>query len=298
VLNLASEGKTILIAAHQMDTAFTSVLNLSINEMSFSFYIQSMWGEDTLGIKSNNSQLDTSSTYWYPNQLVAQYFQSYDPTITEVIGSNTDGNAVLLNVKHGEGSFLLSTTPLAFSNFSMLRNSNNEYVAGILSCLHPGSLHWSEYYQLGRMESQTPLRYILSQPALKWALYILMITILIFMIFELKRKQRVIPVVSPLKNETLDFVKTIARLYYQRKDHKNLAAKKILHFTEYLKHQLHIDLNEDVSEIVNTVAAKTASAEIEVKNLFDQMGVISNASFISSKELKILFDRINRITKG
>ena len=185
-----------------------------------------------------------------------------------------------------------------FTNFSMLHRDNHDYVAGILSNLEPGKMHWTEYYQLGRMEAQTPLRYILTQRSLKWALYILMIAILIFMVFELKRKQRVIPVLVPLKNETMDFVKTIARLYFQKKDHKNLASKKILHFMEFLKHQLNIDLNDDTSEIISTVASKTATQESEVQELFDQMNRVSEASFITARELGTLVNKINGIIRN
>ncbi|MCK5469934.1 MAG: hypothetical protein KAI99_15540, partial [Cyclobacteriaceae bacterium] len=177
-------------------------------------------------------------------------------------------------------------------NFSMLRSDNHAFVAGILSHLKSGSLHWTEYYQLGRMEASTPLRYVLSEPSLKWALYILMITILVSMVFEVKRAQRVIPVISPLQNETLDFVKTISRLYYQKKDHKDLAVKKMLHFTDHLKQKLHIDINDEISEVISKVAAKTGSDEREVTLLFDQMNHISNASYISAKELKLLLDRM------
>jgi len=150
---------------------------------------------------------------------------------------------------------------------------------------------------MGRMEAQTPLRYILSEPALKWALYILLLTILIAMIFEIKRKQRVIPILVPLKNETLDFVRTVASLYYQKKDHKNLAAKKILHFTDYLKQNLYVDTNDEVGEIIKKITAKTGSEENEVKILFEQMNYISNASYITSKELKLLLNRIENITQ-
>ena len=292
LLNLVTDGKTVIISAHQMDTVFTDSLGLKINHLSFHFYLDKIWGEDSLGVKFVLAPFDTIKTYWLPNQLLAQYFESFDPSTTDVIAENTHGKPVLLKVRYGKGNLLLSSTPLAFTNFSMLRSDNHAFVAGILSHLKSGSLHWTEYYQLGRMEASTPLRYVLSEPSLKWALYILMITILVSMVFEVKRAQRVIPVISPLQNETLDFVKTISRLYYQKKDHKDLAVKKMLHFTDHLKQKLHIDINDEISEVISKVAAKTGSDEREVTLLFDQMNHISNASYISAKELKLLLDRM------
>lgn len=294
LLEKVNDGKTAIISAHQMDTVFADLLGVKMNQVSFIFYFESLWEEDSLGIQFVSAPFDMSKSYWLPEQLLPQYFESFDPGTTEVIAENTDGKPVLLKVRYGEGSLLLSSTPLAFSNFSMLRADNSEFISGILSLLQNGSLYWTEYYQLGRMEASTPLRYVLSEPSLKWALYVLMLCILISMVFEVKRKQRIIPVISPLQNETLDFVKTISRLYYQKKDHKDLAAKKMIHFTDHLKQHLYIDINDDISEVISRVAAKTGSEENDVKLLFDQMSYISNASYISAKELKLLLDRIDK----
>lgn len=292
LLEKVNEGKTAIISAHQMDSIFTDSLGVRLNQLSYNFYFQSLWEQDSLGVKFVLAPFDTVKAFWLPMHLLPQYFETFDPATTEVIAENTEGKPVLLNVRFGEGNLLLSSTPLAFSNFSMLHADNHEFVSGILSLLQSGSLYWTEYYQLGRMEASTPLRYVLSEPALKWAFYILTITILISMAFEVKRKQRIIPVISPLRNETLDFVKTIARLYYQKKDHKNLALKKMMHFTDYLKRHLYIDTNDEISEVISKVAAKTGSEENEVKLLFDQMNYISRASYISANELKLLLDRM------
>ena len=298
MISIVEDGKTIIIAAHQMDSSFMNALDIEINMLSFSFILDNMWGEDTLGLNISDEHEKESTTYWYPSQLLAQHFIKYDTATTKVLSRNTNEDPVLLQTQIGSGTFLLSSTPLAFSNYSMMHANNYEYVAQLLENVGHGGLHWTEYYQLGRMESGTPLRYILTQPPLKWALYILMVSILIFMIFELKRKQRVIPVMVPPKNETMDFVKTISRLYFQKKDHKNLAAKKILHFTEYLKHQLHIDPNDEIDHLIAVVAAKTNSEQKSVAELFDQMGRIGNATFISSKELRTLTGKIDKILKN
>jgi hypothetical protein len=294
LLEKVNDGKTAVISAHRMDTILTDLLSVKMNQVSFDFYLENLWEQDSIGINFVSAQFDMSKSYWLPLQLLPQYFESFDPSTTEVIAENTDGKAVLLNVSYGEGNLLLSSTPLAFSNFSMLRADNHEYVAGILSYLQRGSLYWTEYYQLGRMEAGTPLRYVLSEPSLKWAFYILMFAIITSMVFEVKRKQRIIPVISPLRNETLDFVKTISRLYYQKKDHKDLAAKKMMHFMDHLKQHLYIDINDEISEVISKVTAKTGSEENEVKLLFDQMSYISNASYITARELKLLLDRIDK----
>ncbi len=295
LLNHAEEGKTILISAHQMDSVLSDSLKLKINQLSLQYFLNQMVWEDSIGFRFVNLPSDSSNIYWMPEQIIPQYFESYDPATTEVLAVDTDDKPLLLKINYGLGNFIVSSTPLVFTNFSMLHNENHEIVAGIMSLLTPGPVFWTEYYQLGRMEASTPLRYILSEPPLKWALYILLLTILMFMFFEMKRKQRIIPVVLPLKNETLDFVKTISRLYYQKKDHKELAMKKMLYFTDYVKQHLHIDTDDEISEVINKIAAKTGSEEREVEVLFNQMNSISTSSYLTPKELKLLIDRIDGI---
>lgn len=295
ILQLLEAGKTIFIASSQIDTLLTSRFGIKMSGINFEFLLQSMWGGDSAGVSFGYPHEMRDATYWLPRQLLNQSFVEYDPNIAEVIAKNTDDDPVLLKVRHGGGILLLSSTPMVFANFSMLKDDNYKYVAGMLSDIEGGKLHWTEYYQLGRMEAQTPLRYILSEESLKWAFYIAIFSIIIFMIFESKRTQRIIPIITPLKNETLVFVKTIARLYYQKKDHKQLANKKMIHFLDHLKQKLRIDVNEEIGSVINTVAAKTGSDVEEVRLLFDQINRISNVRYISADELKIFVLRIEAV---
>lgn len=43
----------------------------------------------------------------------------------------------------------------------------------------------------------------------------------------LKRKQRIIPVIRPLENSSIDFARTVGGLYYEYKDYYDLITKKI-----------------------------------------------------------------------
>ena len=44
-----------------------------------------------------------------------------------------------------------------------------------------------------------------------------------------------IPDYSKPRNESLDFVKTMGRLYYERRDHQNLAKKMGIYFLEHVR---------------------------------------------------------------
>jgi hypothetical protein len=74
--------------------------------------------------------------------------------------------------------------------------------------------------------SQFLLRFILSNPALKYAWWVLLGGLALFIFFNAKRKQRIVPIVEPLKNNSVDFVKSIGNLYLQEGDFHDMMSKK------------------------------------------------------------------------
>ena len=109
-------------------------------------------------------------------------------------------------------------------------------------------IFWFIKNQDGQVISKSPMRYILNQPALKSAWYVFLIGTLIFMFFNAKRKQRIIPIKKPLPNTTVDFTKTIGNLYYQEGDHDNIINKKIVYFLEKIRNTYLIDTNKQLDE--------------------------------------------------
>jgi hypothetical protein len=129
------------------------------------------------------------------------------------------------------------------------------------------------------------MRYLLSQPALKWSWYLAWITLIIFMFFNAKRRQRVIPIKEPLKNTTVDFTKTIGNLYYQEKDHQNIAEKKIIFFLEKIRNEYYIDTYNLDETFINRVNQKTGRTKKDIENVVFMIKKIRNQSNTTEKEL-------------
>jgi hypothetical protein len=168
-------------------------------------------------------------------------------------------------------------------------------VSYLFSILGDEPIVWTEYYELGRSESPSPLRYIMSDRALRTAFGILVLGICLLLVFNSKRRQRAIPPLIPLRNTSLDFVKTIGDLYYRQGDHKDLALKKILFFTDYLKQHFYIDSNARVTDIIRKLSDKTGMDDYEIKILFDDIQNINNSEYISKRELVTVNARIDSI---
>jgi hypothetical protein len=201
------------------------------------------------------------------------------------LGKSSKGEPNFVRVPFGKGNFYLNTMPLAYTNYNMLYRQNASYISSTLSYLPVQSTYWDEYYKINRGESQTPLRYVISQPPLKWALYLTLLALVLFMVFEAKRKQRIIPIVKPLANTTLEFTETVGRLYFQYKDHKNIADKKITYFLDYLRTHYYVKTTEFNEELYSKLSDKTGADKEEISKLFRLIQDIRSRKSISEEEL-------------
>ena len=119
----------------------------------------------------------------------------------------------------GKGSLTWVCTPLVFTNFGILDANNHEYIFRLLSEMGGLPVIRTEAYGPAvQAAEQTPLRFIISQRPLRWALYLSLLVVLLSMIFGFRRRQRVIPVVEKPQNHLLEFVQLIGTLYYQQRD--------------------------------------------------------------------------------
>ena len=108
--------------------------------------------------------------------------------------------------------------------------------------------------------------------------------------FESKRKQRAIPVKPTLKNASVDFVQTIGRLYFQRKDNKNLAGKMITHFLEQVRQHYNIPTSNLDQHFEKKLSYKSGHNPDDVKELVQHIKVVQERPIVSD-ELLLAFNQ-------
>ena len=89
------------------------------------------------------------------------------------------------------------------------------------------------------------------------------------MIFNAKRRQRIIKIIKPLQNTTVAFVKTVSNLYFETQDHKNLIHKKITYFLEKIRMDYNLDTSVLNDEFILRLASKAGKKQDVVKKLID-----------------------------
>lgn len=195
------------------------------------------------------------------------YFSKIDTLNTTVLGyqSGDSTRVNFIKVKYYDGEFLLHTQPAAFTNFHLLKADHHEYAEKVLSYIPKGNIYWYSKGQNGEVISDSKLRYIFSQPALKWAWWISLMGIAVFMIFNAKRKQRIVPIKKPLANTTVDFIRTIGNLYYQEGDHDNIIDKKIIYFLERIRNEYLIDTTKLDDDFIHKLHYKSGKNMADIQ---------------------------------
>lgn len=256
-----SHGNTAFISVQNLPEIYTDSLKIETeSHFDLSNKINCWLANPNLG--NQKYKLDRGAGTFY--------FSKIDTLNTTVLGyQGTDKKKFInfIKVKYKQGNFIIHLQPAAFTNYHLLKDNHSEYTEKVLSYMPKGNIYWMVKDQNGLIESGSPYRFILSQPALKAAWFLFLIGILIFMIFNAKRKQRVIPIIKPLSNTTVDFTKTIGNLYYQEGDHQNLIDKKIIYFLERIRNEYLIETSVLDENFIKKLHTKTGKEIKDIEHL-------------------------------
>ncbi|ERI81136.1 hypothetical protein HMPREF1981_03356 [Bacteroides pyogenes F0041] len=199
----------------------------------------------------------------------------------------------------GKGEIILVSTPLVFTNYGVLDGENVNYIFRLLSQMGDVPvIRLESYLKETAQEQQSPFRYFLSRQPLRWALYLTVAGIVLFMLFTARRRQRAIPVIEEPANRSLEFTQLIGTLYYQRKSHADLVQKKFVYFAEVLRREIQADV-EDVAEDERTfgrIALKTGMDAAEIAAFIRELRpVIYGGRDITVEDMKKYIDKMNEI---
>jgi len=126
---------------------------------------------------------------------------------------------------------------------------------------------------------------LLSHENFYLAFWMLVVLLFLYFFTEVKRRQRLIPEYSKPANDSLEFVTTIGKLYYERGDHKNLAEKLTLFFLDYVRNKYKLSTNELNATFVQQLSLKTGISTDELTKLIDTLVTIKLSDRISEQQL-------------
>lgn len=291
------------------NTAFISSKTIPFDLMNYIYFEECndrVWGdysaiEDSVGLLSlrTPSLPDSAYSYYFavqnqPKSYNWQYISAYvfcDALPQFPLGYLNKDRINFADFPYGNGHFLLHTTPLAFTNFSLLRPKTRPYVAGVWSHLSAGDIYWDAVSRVpesvGRRRNgsrnysdikEHPLSYILKQPALAWAWYLLAGMAGLWLLFRAKRRQAIIPVLKQNENSSYEFIGTIANLHFREKNYRSLSEQGMKLFLAQIRDRYGLMAPMDQKtqaprtddDFFKKLAAVSEVPEAEARKIFQQ----------------------------
>lgn len=212
----------------------------------------------------------------------------------EVLGKTVEENntdhANFIKVKFGKGNIYVHCEPLFITNYYLLKRGSVSYAQDVFSYFGDRETVW--FVKGGSKDSRFFLRFILSNPALKYAWWIFLGGLVLFIFFNAKRKQRIVPLAEPLRNTSVEFVKSIGNLYLQEGDFHDMMAKKAQYFLNKVRMDLLIDTGKLDEEFEKKLHLKTGKP---MEMISEATGFIKKALDPYASVMKEDLAKMNRL---
>jgi hypothetical protein len=293
LLRFVRNGNHLVIAAIDFDVFFLDSLGVQ------KVYDQpTISSPDTVLFTLRASTHDKYQTYGYPGEKIPYHFTVDSSSGWEILGTVQSGAPNCIRMQLDAGSITLHANPLQLTNFFLLHKNNHRYWSNLLSGLpdNYSSIMWDDYFRSPRNETAnfSSLGVFMKYPSLKWTLYTVLLLLAFLLFSEMKRRRKIIPILTPPENSSLDFVKTIGRLYYQHKDNSDLAIKMEAHLMEFIRQHYHIQGKLPEDQLVKQLSLKSGVAPELLNSLFYEFRMIEEHGAVSDEDLMRMNDLIEQ----
>lgn len=297
LMNFVAAGNHVFISAFQFSDSLLRTLSLKPGPDLYRYQ-----GEDSLQLSIYDPVGFDSLSFAYPGVSYGNWVYSLDSQYTTILGRDAKGRPNLVKFTYkGGGTLYLQFAPIAFSNFFLLHKKNISYYNNALSYL-PASVReviWDDYFRYDNSNKSdfSAFQYIFSSRSLRWAFWLALLLFALIYLFESKRKQRMVPVTGELRNTSLDFVTTIGRLYYQRRDNRNLAIKMSAHFLDHIRTRYNLPVTTPDEEFVTRLSYKTGYPRESLQELISDINRLQADVPLTDEELLSFHRKIDEFYK-
>lgn len=305
LFHFVSRGNDVFISAHEYNITTQDFFHFS-TRTDYSEYISfgNTNGFDTLNVRLMHPPFSaTTNQYQYPGRKYKGSFSRFDSTMSYVLETLPDTSAIMLRIKAGEGSFYIHTAPLVFSNYFLLHKENITHYNQVLSAVSPqvSKVAWDEYFihkpAYDQPKDPSPFRILMEQRSFRMAIYTALAGLIIFVLLGLKRNQRQIPRVVPPKNDLLEFVQTIGRLYFQKRDNKNICQKMSVYFTEHVYNSYKINTGTMDAEFVTKLANKSGANTSLIQSIVDHISFVNTEAAVHDQQVTEFYQLLEKFYK-
>ncbi len=229
------------------------------------------------------------------------------PKITyskRMIVANENKEDIGYCIRYGKGKLILLCEPTLFTNYNLLQSNNQKLLEHIYS-FFPNTIKNIQLHEFGNRvveennnnNSKNPLSGLMKYPMWRAAILLSVLGVLLYIIFNSKRRQREVPIIPPVTNTSLEFAETIGQLYYNKLDHKNIAEKMIAHFLEKVRTTFNIVTNKLDDDFANRLSKKSGAPIANVQQIIQQIDIVKQSPNIAEVTLVDLYKYIQQFNQ-
>lgn len=284
------------------------ILSTNYSENIMNYFHVEPTTEYYKGFEAMNLQEDTNhftirfnneyKTFDFVGKYTQGYFirdASYSDSLNTIGYTNNNQEPNIIR----QDNFIIGLNPLVFSNYFLLQNDNKEYYEKLLSYFPESikSVTWISTKKLGNEnDSNSSFSKLRRNPPIRYAFIIILALLLIYTLFESKRRQKIIPVIPPNTNSSLEFAETIGMLYYNKKDNANLSEKMIQYYLEHIRSKYSLKTNLLNDSFAIQLAYKINHSETDTKAFISYLNYIRSNKEITDIDIQHLYHQIKKFS--
>jgi len=291
LLEQVEKGNKVFLACNNLTGLLKDTLNIVTN-LDFSYFVPDT-KESEYEIYYHKNLKDEKK-YKYHSGITPIYFTSVDTSSTRVIASNSNNEAVFISCQFGKGTFYLLSTPEVLTNYCIANKPSKEFAYTCLAYLTTPKIIWDEHYKTHLAHLDSELQFIFKNDSLYAAYSITILGTLLFMFFNLRRRQRAIPIVAPPANSSIEFVEVIGNVYFNSKNHKIIAEEKVNSFLEMIRTKFQVNTRLFDDALFTRVSKLSGIHLDEIKDLFNFIDQIQFSKSITEQTLIDLNTRLEK----
>ena len=274
------KNKTIYVNRLYEDTIAVSLTNnqiintpatrYTIRESAKSFY------QEWTALLPNFVNLYDTCSYILPPHVVLGKISGYNYNVLHPEESDN-----FIKIPYGKGNFYIHCNPVLFSNYCLTDSLHADYAGKVFSHLPAGDIYWDKKSRIARDEvrnrnndnqqfsKESPLRYILAQPALRWAWFIFLGLIALYLLYFSKRRQRIIPLMPDKSNTALDFIKSIARLHHYQRNYAYIGQYKVMQFKNDMAKRYRLSQNLTENNFTAQLSVQSNVPDFQIQSIIE-----------------------------
>ena len=320
-LSQVPSSKTIVVVTHsfELDEGSRKAL-LQFMNRGGSVVLSARWVDDTL---AEELDIRTSSTYGdishidaldtsrilpdvseFSAEGVSPYraFESYnayyhDDTLNingmwEALVLTSEGTMRAGRRTYGKGELVFFANPSMFTNYALLDSTYRFYTALTAEKLPNRELVFDRYYKPNKLKDDGIINVVTKDPAISFSYTTALWASLAYVLLAMRRRQRLIPIITPPRNTSIDFAQTVAQLYDVRKSHYDVALRLADQFVWYVRRRSGVRIGVDNVNPVQIAQILGADLE-EVRFLLLEVEAIYAGTWIATKQrMQVLQQRL------